>query len=278
MNPSMLDQLTSAASSSEIRQVVSVAIAAIEPDPHQPRKTFEGIAGLAASIQAIGIKQPLLVRSHPEDPGRYLLVAGERRLRAAQRAGLETVPCLIETSDAEDTGQLLITQLSENLQRQGVPILETAHALQQVLSASGLSKQELAKALGKKPSFVSKHLALLKAEGPAREALEEGLILSTETFRLFAVLPVPRQRILLAQARKARQPIARSQVDQTRPGNRKGVEGGSAKTEAGEASFSLKLSADQLRTIIGRFEVKPPAERSQLKTMLFDLLRQVSSS
>ena len=275
----MLDQLAAAAGSSEIQQVLSIAVAAIDPDPDQPRKTFEGLDGLAASIQAIGIKQPLLVRHHPDQPGHYVLVAGERRFRAAQRAGLEVVPCLIETSGTKEPAQLLLIQLIENLQRQDVSILETALALQQALEVSRLSKQALAKALGKRPSFVSKHLALLKAEGPARDALEEGLILSTETFRLFAVLPVPRQRSLLGQARKARQPIARGQVDKTHPETRKeGVEGGWAKTEAGEPCFSLKLSADQLRTLIGRFDVEPPTDRSQLRTTLLDLLRDSRSS
>ena len=93
---SMLDQLRSAAGASGGRQEVSIAVEAIERDPDQPRKTFERIDELAASIREIGIKQPLLVRVHPEDGGRFMLVAGERRYRAAREAGLEEVPCLVE--------------------------------------------------------------------------------------------------------------------------------------------------------------------------------------
>lgn len=276
---STLDQLASAARSSKTRQVLEIPVDAVDPDPDQPRKTFEDLDDLKASIVAIGIQQPLLVRPHPEERERYLVVAGERRLRAAKKAGLLTVPCLIETRNAEDPGRRLITQLTENLQRKDVPILETAQALERALEASELSKADLARALGKRPTFVSKHLALLKMDGPAKEALEEGLLLSTETARMFAALTPAKQRILLTQARLQHEPIARSQVEgpttrlsrARREAPKRRAQNLGGKTD--EARVNLKLSATQVRRIIRRFEAEPPAEISELKPALLSLLR-----
>ncbi len=277
-----LDQLASAARSSKARQVHEIPVGDIDPDPDQPRKTFEGLDDLAGSIVAIGIKQPLLVRQHPEHRERYLLIAGERRLRAAKRAGLLKVPCLVETGEAEKPGRLAITQLTENLQRQDVPILETAQALQRALDATELSKGDLARALGKKASFVSKHLALLQAAGPARQALEEGLLLSAETYRLFTRLPEANRRNLLTQARLSEQPITRSQVAgsstparaDVRPKPRPaGTRVRSTSTKRSNTELRLRLSVDQVRTIIRRFDVDPPPEPSKLKAKLLELLR-----
>jgi len=277
---STLDQLTSAAKSSKARQVLEVPVDAVDADPDQPRKTFEDLEDLTASIAAIGIKQPLLVRAHPSDRGRYLLIAGERRLRSARLAGLPSVPCLVETGDAETPGQLVITQLTENLQRKEVPILETAQALARALEATGLSKGDLARALGKKASFVSKHLALLSAEGPAQEALEEGLLLSTETFRLFSGLTIAGQRNLLTQARLNQEPIARGQVerdpkssDKPEPETPQGSPTKPRAESAAEGSFHLKLDAEQVRAIIRRFGLEAPKELSDLKPTLLELLR-----
>ena len=278
---STLDQLASAAQSSQARQVLEIGVDAIDPDPDQPRKTFEDLEDLTASIVAIGIKQPLLVRAHPDQRERYCLIAGERRLRCAKQAGLETVPCLVETGDAEAPGQLVITQLTENLQRRDVPVLETAHAIERALKRTELSKGDLARALGKKSSFVSKHLALLKAEGPAQEALEESLLLSTETYRLFSRLTVAQQRDLLRQARLSQEPIARSQVEdtparagkassETRKEKRRKPQ---VKVQTNGASFNLRLTADQLRQVIQRFGMEPSENSAELKPMLLNLLR-----
>ena len=276
---STLDQLTSAARSSRARQVLEIAIDDVEPDPEQPRKTFQGLEELRASIVAIGIKQPLLVRPHPTQSGRYMLIAGERRHRAARLAGLLKVPCLLDTDDAEDPGRRMITQLTENLQREDAPILETARAIECALKTSGLSKGELARALGKKPSFVSKHLALLKAEGPAQEGLREGLLLSTETFRLFSGLPEPRQQSLLRGARLSGQPIARSLVERSPQGAGKAQRQERArspepraKRKAPERKLTLSLSVGQARAILERFGVDPPQELAQLKAALVELV------
>lgn len=293
---SALDQLTSAASSSRARQVLEIPVNNVDPDPDQPRKTFEDLDTLTASIAVLGIKQPLLVRNHSEERDRYVLIAGERRLRAARQAGLQTVPCLLETGDSVEPGELVITQLTENLQRKDVAILETAQALEKALETTGMTKGELARALGKGPSFVSKHLALLKAAGPARQALKEGLLISTETYRQFSALPEARQRDLLKEARLRGEPIARSQVEglpsrrndarspQSPGGKAQSAQAGGRKgqskkprrnaktTETTETSFNFRFSADQVRRIIQRFNVEPPSDPSRLKPKLLELL------
>ncbi|MCP3963587.1 MAG: ParB/RepB/Spo0J family partition protein [bacterium] len=270
---SLIDQLSTAAESSSIRQVLQLPVEAIDPDPEQPRKTFEDLGDLTASIRAIGIKQPLLVRPRSEQPDRYLLIAGERRLRAATSAGLSSVPCLIDTEDAEDPGRRLITQLSENLQREDLPILEAARAIERALDISGLSKGELANLIGKNRAFISKHLALLKAEGAALEALEEGLLVSTETFRLFKGLPPENQRTLLGKARSSGQPIARAQADKPASSSQAKDVRERRTAEPDEAMIHFKLSPDEVRRIIERFGVEPPSNASELKPFLRSLLQ-----
>ncbi len=256
----LLDQLTAAATAAAVdagtRQVLEIPLDRLEPDPGQPRRTFEDLGDLAASLQALGVQQPLLVRRHPGGGDRYLVVAGERRLRAAKQASLERVPCLVQ--EADDPGRRLVVQLTENLQRADVPVLEVAGALRRALEILDCSKSELARMLGKSPAFVSKHLALLKAEGSGREALEEGRIQSPETFREFAHLPEERQMQLLDQAREDEQPITRGDVE--------------GDDHAAPAHFTVKLTAEQLATILRRFGVEPPAEPSRLVPALLRLL------
>ena len=279
---SLIDQLHTAAADAGTRQVLMVAVDALDGDPDQPRKTFDNLEEFTASIRAIGVQQPLLVRQDPKDAERFIVIAGERRLKCAHRAGLAAVPCLLETGDeAKDPGRVLISQLTENLQRSDMPILETARALEQALQLTGLNKAALAAMLGKQRSFVSKHLALLKTAGPTRDALEEGLLKSSETSRLFAALPETRQRNLLREARLSGQPIARGQVETGGPQASKatgksGKEGAKAhrpRSKTSDASFRLRLRADQIRRIIHRFDEEPPNEPSELKPTLLKLLR-----
>ena len=100
-----------------------VALSLIDPDPHQPRTSFDELRldTLAASVAAQGVIEPLIVSLHPETPGRYLLVAGERRWRAAGMAGLTTVAVVIRELTAE---QRLAVQLIENIDREALSILE----------------------------------------------------------------------------------------------------------------------------------------------------------
>jgi len=152
----------------ESSRVQYLPIGAIAPNPGQPRKRFsqEGLEELAASISAHGILQPLSVRRGAG--GGYELVSGERRLRAAELAGLEEVPCLLITADETQSSFLA---LIENVQRRDLDFLEEAQALQALLDATGLSQEALAKQLGKAQSSLANKLRLLKLPPEALETL-----------------------------------------------------------------------------------------------------------
>lgn len=202
------------------RRVVDLPIGEVHPDPRQVRSDFaadvlsaedqEDLEGLARNIAAIGIHNPIHVR--PDAEGGYVIISGERRWRAAGIAGLEVVPCLVAAEGELDTGRNTLTQLSENLQRSNLKLLDVANALKRCLDETGLGQAELAKELGKSKSWVSKYLALLKAEGSFREALDDGLLGNPETARMFGRLDERQQEKLLRRARKQGQPIGHAEV------------------------------------------------------------------
>jgi len=138
--------------------LLEVAVTAIALNPHQPRTHFddEALNELAASIRAVGVLQPLLVRTL--QPGEYQLIAGERRLKAAQRAGLRNVPVIVrDTTDAASAEQALI----ENVHREDLGALEEAAAYQQLLEDFGLTHDQLASRVGKNRATISNSLRLL---------------------------------------------------------------------------------------------------------------------
>jgi ParB family chromosome partitioning protein len=139
--------------------LADVAISAIVPNAHQPRRDFdeEQLAWLAASIRELGVLQPILIRQL--DSGQYELIAGERRWRAAKRAGLQTIPALIKTvSNAASLEQALV----ENLHRQDLNPLEEAAAYQQLIEDFGLTHDEVATRVGKSRAAVTNMLRLFQ--------------------------------------------------------------------------------------------------------------------
>ena len=151
-----------------------VPIEAIQPNPRQPRGHMdeEKLAELAQSIREHGVLQPLIV-TQGAAPGQYLLIAGERRWRAAQRAGLQRVPVIVrEASDQ----QRLELALIENLQRDDLNPLETAEAYRQLHEEFGLSHEAIAQRVGKSRVAVSNALRLLKLPDEVKAALQAGRI------------------------------------------------------------------------------------------------------
>ena len=147
--------------------VVQLPVSEIDPNPNQPRRVFDNaqLLELAASISEYGVLSPLTVRLHF---GRYELVAGERRLRAARMAGLKKVPCIVLDVDME--GSSLIAMV-ENLQRQDLDFLEEARGIANLMRQYGLSQEECAKRLGRSQSAVANKLRLLKLPEPVLDAL-----------------------------------------------------------------------------------------------------------
>ena len=147
-------------------------VSAIRPNSRQPRKGFPeaGIKELAASIREVGILQPLVVRS---TPGGFELIAGERRLRAAREAGLERVPVLIRQAGENESMELALV---ENLQRENLSPLETAAAYQALMDGFGLSKDQLARRLGKSRAAVTNTLRLVQLPENIQALLGDGKI------------------------------------------------------------------------------------------------------
>ncbi|MCW5945827.1 MAG: ParB/RepB/Spo0J family partition protein [Fimbriimonadales bacterium] len=150
-----------------------VSIDSIVPNPQQPRKRFsdESLQELADSIKEIGVLQPLVVR--PLDEGRYELIAGERRLRAAKLAGLTSVPILIRGADRSASLQIA---LIENVQREDISVLEAAEAYARLVHDFGLTQEEIAQRVGKSRPSIANALRLLKLPVEIREALASGSI------------------------------------------------------------------------------------------------------
>ena len=146
-------------------QILSISQGDILPNPNQPRKRFDydELEGLAQSIRANGILQPLIVRAL--ENGKYELVAGERRLRAARLTGLTKVPCVV--SDISETDSAIFAVL-ENLQRQDLDYFEEAEALAVLVSDYHMGQEELCKKLGKAQSTISNKLRLLKLSDEMR--------------------------------------------------------------------------------------------------------------
>ena len=146
-------------------------VSLIKPNPSQPRTNFneEALAALAASIEATGVVQPLLVRPLPD--GSYELVAGERRWRAAQQAGLEKVPAVVrDQAEAERLQAALI----ENMVREDLNPVEEARACAALVEDLGLTKEELAKRVGRSRPAVSNLIRLLELPDEALGLLESG--------------------------------------------------------------------------------------------------------
>jgi ParB family chromosome partitioning protein len=148
-----------------------IPVSSIEPNPGQPRTTFdeESLSSLTASVRELGVLQPVLVRQ--VEIGSFQLIAGERRLRAAKRAGLQTIPAIVRTAD--DTA-VLQQALVENLQREDLNALDEAAAYQQLIEDFHLTHEEVATRVGKSRAAVSNSLRLFQLPPQVQKLLMDG--------------------------------------------------------------------------------------------------------
>lgn len=170
---------------------VTAGINDIQPSPTNPRKSFpeESLAELAASIKAVGIAQPLVLRTNPctdEGAPHYELIFGERRWRAAKLAGLETVPG--DVRDDLSTAQIIELQIIENLQREDLHPLDEAEGYEKLMHEYGHSAEQLAEQIGKSRSYIFSRLKLLALDEDARRFFRSGL-LNPSTALLVARIP-----------------------------------------------------------------------------------------
>ncbi len=154
----------------ETGRVIFLPARSIRPNPAQPRKIFrqEALDELAESIRRHGILQPLSVRR--AGAGSYELIAGERRLRAAQIAGLTEIPCILMTMDDKESG---MAALVENLQRQDLDFIEEARGISFLMDQWNMSQEQAARVLGKSQRAVANKLRLLRHSFPVLQALRD---------------------------------------------------------------------------------------------------------
>ena len=164
-----------ASTGGDVPRLEDLPVASIQPNPNQPRVHFEeeSLAELASSIREIGVLQPVLVR--PLADGTYQLIAGERRWRAARRAGLQLIPAIIRSTDDLGTVE---KALVENLHRQDLTPLEEAAAYQQLIEDFGLTHEQIATRVGKSRSAVTNTLRLMSLPASIQHLLADGRLSS----------------------------------------------------------------------------------------------------
>lgn len=174
-------------------EMAEVAISSIEPNPLQPRTAFdeEALGELSASIAQLGLIQPITLRRRAD--GKYTIISGERRWRAAQMAGLETLPAYIREVDDEN---LHAMALVENIQRQDLNAIEIAISMQRLIEECGLTQEAMADKVGKKRSTVSNYLRLLSLPSEVQLALKEGLVTVGHAKAIAGIAPEQQLKVL----------------------------------------------------------------------------------
>lgn len=172
-----------------------IDISHIVPNPYQPRERFdeESLTSLAASIAEVGVVQPVIVRKAPEG---YEIIAGERRWRAAQRAGLRDVPALVR--DADDKGALEAAVV-ENVHRQDLNALEEAAAYRQLIDDFGLTQEDVAARVGRSRSAVANTMRLLNLAPAVQRLVVEGDLSAGHGRALLALEDEPAQEALASE-------------------------------------------------------------------------------
>ena len=192
----------------ETGRVMFLPARAIRPNPSQPRKIFQeaALSELADSIRQHGILQPLSVRRMGTG---YELIAGERRLRAAQLAGLTEIPCIVMSMDDKESG---MAAMVENLQRQDLDFVEEAQGISYLLNQWSMSQEQVARLLGKSQSAVANKLRILRHSPPVLQALREAelterhgralLKLQSEEEKLAAIAVIRKQAMNVSRTEK----------------------------------------------------------------------------
>ncbi len=221
-----------------------IPIAKIQPNPDQPRKNFpeESIEELAQSIRKHGLLQPII--AEPSGTDSYIIVAGERRFRAAQRTGLEELPVILRSVSAEKRLQL---SLIENIQREDLNPMEEAKAYQGLMELTGYTQEQVAEAVGKNRSTVANALRLLRLPESMQEAVRDGSISAGHARSLLALVDEAERQALFARivkeslsVRQAEQAVQDSVLRRAGKKPKVSKKAGSAGAEALELDPNLK--------------------------------------
>jgi ParB family transcriptional regulator, chromosome partitioning protein len=231
-----------------------VDIDLIEPSPHQPRTHFreEALAELAQSIQASGIIQPLVLR---KIGARFQLLAGERRWRAAQRAGLSRVPAVIR--EVTDEVALEIT-LVENIQREDLNPIEEARAYERLLNEFHLTQEDVAAKTGKDRATIGNATRLLRLEKPILDLIEGGR-LSAGHGRALLAIAEPQMRLALAQ-RAAGGKLTVRQIERSASRRLRPV---APRPEESQYDANTRAAIENIEHLLGmRVRLRPPTKTS----------------
>jgi ParB family chromosome partitioning protein len=250
----------------------------IKPNPNQPRSRFDpdSLGALAASIESSGVVQPLLVRPLPD--GSFELVAGERRWRAAQQAGLERVPALVRDGGEAETLQ---TALVENMVREDLNPADQARACAALVEELGVTKEEVGRRVGRSRSAISNLIRLLDLPDDVLELLESGELSEGHG-----------RALLQARGNEARRRLARAAASggwSVRETERRAKPAGQPKHEAGKArrnidperEAALNDAAERLESALGhevRLRARGAEVRAELRFEDLDELLRLAGS
>jgi ParB family chromosome partitioning protein len=260
--------LPETAAAEDVGELRELPVEAIKPNPKQPRTKFdpEALAGLAASIESSGVIQPLLVR--PLHDGGYELIAGERRWRAAQQAGLTKVPAVVR--DPEQAERLQVA-LIENMVREDLNPVEEARACDALVRELDLSKEELARRVGRSRSAVSNLIRLLDLPDEALALLESGELSEGHGKALLGASGNDVRRRLARDAARAGWSVRETENRvklASQPKERKT----SRTTLSAEEAAAMRDAADKLEIALGHeVKVRPRGDELAIEIRLADL-------
>jgi len=228
--------------------VREIEIARIKANPNQPRLHFDedALDELAESIRQRGVLQPILLRPNGDD---YMIIAGERRWRAAQRARIHSIPAIVREIDESTTAELA---LIENIQRQDLNALEEAEGYRQLIQRHGHTQDDVGRIVHKSRSHVANLLRLLELPEYVRQSLLKGDI-SMGHARAVAAAPDPEAlaREIVAKGLSVRQAEARARREARRPGPGADIGRASARNAAKMVDADLEALERQLGDILG---------------------------
>lgn len=232
--------------------VRQLSVAKIVANTYQPRTEFDQAAlqELTESVTVHGVLQPVMVR--PRGDGRYELVAGERRFRAAQSAGLTEIPAVIREMTDEES---LIVALIENIQREDLNAMEAARGYKQLLDQFGLSQAELARQIGKSPSTIAYALSLLRLSSEMQESIADGRLSMEHGKVLLSVADSERRAELWAEMLSLGLSVVESRrravTDPLTPSRSASLPQFEPEDTEPESDIHLKAIEDRLRSALG---------------------------
>ena len=258
----------------KVRQSKQVPIEFVHPGKYQPRRKFdeEALQGLVDSIRDKGILQPLLVRRDGEDANSYELIAGERRWRAAQIAGLHEVPVVIR--DLSDREALEIA-LIENIQRQDLTPLEEAEGYRRLMEEFEHTQEDLARAVGKSRSHVANMMRLLALPDPVKSMVQDGALTAGHARALLtAPDPAAVAREVVTRGLNVRQTEDLMRGDQPKAKKGKAANGGSGNAPAMKDVDLINLEEEISARIGLKVAINPQGQRGTI-TIHYQTLDQL---